>query len=147
MPDDTARLYDLLHVCSTLALATVDPAGLPHAANLNFVADDELAIYWLSSPESAHSRHIAQQPVVAATAHPPFDRPADIRGIQLHGRAEITPPDRFDALWHAFCEKFPYAAEMEQRARTQRFYQLRPTWARLIDNAIHFGFKQEWQLA
>ncbi|MEX2672626.1 MAG: pyridoxamine 5'-phosphate oxidase family protein [Phycisphaeraceae bacterium] len=148
MPMTTApeQLRRLLEQATTLSLATVDAADQPHAANVNFVGDEQLNLYWLSSPDSAHSQHLAGHPRVAATAYPPFADPAEIRGVQLHGHAVLVSADRFELLWTRFCEKFPYATGMEERARSQRFYQLTPHWARLIDNSVRFGFKQEWQL-
>jgi uncharacterized protein YhbP (UPF0306 family) len=145
----TAR--DILRDVPTLSLATVDSSGggTPHVANLNFIADEAMNLYWLSAPDSAHLLHIEKLPSVAATIYAPFLGPVTIKGLQIHGSSAVLPPERFDELWPRFCTKFPYAASMEQRARSQRFYILRPSWLRLIDNAVHFGFKAEtaWPLA
>ena len=127
----------------TLSLATVDDAGHPHAANVNFTADDDLNLYFLSSPDSAHSRHIARCPQIAATCYAEFTDARDIRGAQLRGLCTATDPADFDAHWARFCAKFPYAAEYEAHARAERFYHIHPTWARWIDNRVHFGFKME----
>lgn len=187
----TPILRDFLAEVSTLSLATVDDAGRPHAANVNFVAaeafapearkpspplgermgegvdaaNDEMArpsqppeaeaaqppfnLCWLSKPESAHSLHIAARPAVAATAYAPFNDPSEIRGVQLHGHAELAPNDDFDRLWTLFCEKFPYAARFDPQTMSDRFYRLRLTWARFIDNRVRFGHKVEadWPIA
>lgn len=128
---------------STLGLATVDEEGRPHAANVNFAADDALRLYFISDPESAHARQIARQPLVAGTAYLPFVSAAEIRGVQLHGRCEVLATSDFDSAWRLFVERFPYAADMEQRARTERFYRITPCWFRIIDNTIAFGHKRE----
>jgi uncharacterized protein YhbP (UPF0306 family) len=107
------------------------------------VSDEALNLYWLSHPESAHSQHIAERPAVAVTAYAAFREPSEIRGVQLHGEAALAPPDEFDRLWTLYCGKFSYAARFEQRAMSERFYRLRPTWARWIDNRVRFGYKLE----
>ncbi len=136
-------LRKFLSETSTLSMATVDSKGLPHACNLNFVHDDRLNLYFISSPESAHSRHITKQPHVAATAYSKFGKPDDIHGVQIHGSVEAIKPDDFRVIWAMYCSKFPYAHELEFRARAEQFYRLRPSWFRWIDNAVRFGFKIE----
>ncbi|MHC4995432.1 MAG: pyridoxamine 5'-phosphate oxidase family protein [Planctomycetota bacterium] len=133
----------------TMGLATVDDKGAPHAANVNFVADDQLNLYWLSKPDSAHSRHLAARPDIAGTAYPSYRLPNRIRGVQIHGRAEELPNDLFDTVWKIYAQKFPYAHAIKNRVRNEdRFYRLAPTWLRLIDNTIAFGFKAQinWPL-
>jgi len=127
----------------TLSLATADDAGRPHAANLNFAADDALDLFFLSKPTSAHAVHLNTRPEVAATAYAPFESPEQIRGMQIHGRCEAADPADFEATWQIFCAKFPYARDMESRARGESFYRLRPRWIRWIDNRVSFGFKIE----
>lgn len=134
---------EILADAPTLALATIDDVGNPHAANVNFYADDDLNLFWISHPDSAHSQHIAARPTIAAAAYPPFDGPSEIRGVQLHGTAAALPPDDFDTHWPAFVTRFPFAAKFESRARGERFYRLIPTWFRAIDNRRGFGFKLE----
>ena len=137
------RLREILNETATLSLATVDDDGRPHAANVNFVADGELNLLFISDADSAHARHIAARPRIAATAYPPFETPDQIRGVQLRGECRAAGEEEFDACWPQFVAKFPYAAAFEAIARTQRFYRIRPTWLRLIDNRVHFGFKWE----
>jgi len=135
-------LKTFLHEVPTLGLATVDDSGRPHAANVNFCADEELNLFFLSSPDSAHARHVAARPQVAATAYAPFERPDQIRGVQVHGTCAVLPDSEFDATWALFRARFPYAAQFERRAREEEsFYRFRPDWVRWIDNSVHFGFK------
>ena len=137
----TLRVF--LASASTLGLATVDDAGRPHAANVNFVADDRLSLYFVSNPASAHARHIARSPAVAATAYTPFREPAEIRGVQLRGMCAPITADEFDRAWAMFLRKFPYAAGFEQRVREEQFYHIAPQWFRYTDNSVRFGFKWE----
>lgn len=137
------RLRAFCASASTLGVATVDEDGRPHAANVNFVADDEMNLYFISDPECDHARHIARQPLVAGTAYLPFDRVVQIRGIQLRGRCDVVPDVDFDRVWSMFVRRFPYASEFESRARAERFYRITPSWFRMIDNSVRFGHKWE----
>ena len=144
------QLPDILRAfladASTLGLATTDADGKPHAANLNFVEDADLNLFWVSNPESAHSRHVAARPDTAVTVYTPFERPDRIRGLQLHGRCEAV--DDFDTAWARFCAKFPYATAFEAAAREETFYRFTPSWLRWIDNTVRFRFRMEteWPL-
>lgn len=142
---DLARIVPgFLETVPTIGLATVDGEGRPHAANVNFVSDDDLNLYFLSNPASAHSRHVAARERVAATAYSGFTRPDEIRGVQLHGTCELLDESRFDEVWAAFLGKFPYAEGFADLVREEeRFYVLRTDWVRWIDNSVSFGFKLE----
>jgi len=128
---------------ATLSLATVDPSGQPHAANVNFVADERLNLLFVSHPDSAHARHIDREASAAVTAYGPFKHPGEIRGVQARCRAQACPESEFENCWNRFTRRFAYAREYEQRARLERFYRLEPTWLRWIDNRVGFGFKHE----
>lgn len=132
--------------CATLSLATVDPAGKPHAANLYFVADEPLNLHFVSDPKSAHCRHLQARPDVAATIYEPVASWQEIRGVQLHGRAAPIADDHWDAVWRLYVDRFPNVADMEPLVRKQRFYRISPTWLRWIDNTVRFGFKRELTL-
>jgi len=138
---DTLRR--LFAAVPTMSIATVDDAGRPHAANVNFVADTQVNLYFVSHPDSAHSRHLAAHPHVAATAYAPFTSPAEIRGVQLHGTCAPIHRDYFNAVWTLFCRRFEYARQFEEHVRREQFYCLVPTWVRYIDNARGFGAKIE----
>jgi uncharacterized protein YhbP (UPF0306 family) len=69
----------LLALHRYLVLATADAAGSPWASPVFYAADGEHRLLWVSSPDSRHSRNIAERPEVAITV---FDTDAPI------GRAE-----------------------------------------------------------
>ena len=132
-----------LQSVSTLSLATVGPEGRPHSVNLYFAPDDGLNLYFVSDPGSWHSRHLVHEPCVSGTVYPPVKMWQQIRGVQFHG--ECGPIDEGDwgRVWGVYLEKFPHIAEVEEMVRSQRFYVIRPSWFRWIDNAVKFGFKIE----
>ncbi|QNN25179.1 pyridoxamine 5'-phosphate oxidase family protein [Planctomycetales bacterium ZRK34] len=143
-----STLRDFLQRVPTLCLATVDDDHNAHAANLNFVADDDLHIYWVSHPDSAHTRHHLARPRVAIAAYVPFEQPNDIRGLQAHGHVAPIDDKDFKEVFRLFREKFPYAIGFEEHIRNEQFYRFTPTWVRWIDNSINFGFKveSEWPM-
>ncbi len=140
------ELADLLRAFfgehGTLSLATVDRHGRPHAANVYFVADDDLRLYFLSRPESDHSIHVAERSLVAGTIDAAA-APDRIHGVQLRGRCAPCTADRFDIHWAQFVQRFPWAERHAEEARSQSFYRVDPTWLRWIDNRVRFGFKVE----
>ena len=141
--DIAQTLREFLGSHSTMSLATVDEAGLPHAANVYFAPDEQLGLYFVSHPGSAHSRHIERHSHVAATVYEPVTMWQRIRGVQLHGHAALIDPGEFAMVWKTYLDKFPHIGEIESTVRAQQFYVIRPTWFRWIDNAVKFGFRVE----
>lgn len=138
-----------LKTVRTASLATTDSSALPHAANIQFLSDDDCHLYFLSSEKSQHARHIALQQRIALSAYDHDDRPHMIRGVQLHGRCmAIVSHAKRESVMGAYCGKFPIAADpsFTQIVRRQTLYEITPTWLRWIDNRVQFGFKLEWVL-
>ncbi len=142
----------LLASCRTASLASVDEQGHPHAANIQYAFDDQLRLYFVSSPDAAHSKHIQHRPHVAVTVYDHHDEePAVIRGLQLHALAQPIddPVERATALT-LYTARFPFITTdpaMGEAVERQRFYRLTPTWLRIIDNRRGFGWKMERDLS
>jgi uncharacterized protein YhbP (UPF0306 family) len=142
------EIETLLAGSRTLCLATVSEAGQPHPANLWYAHDEHWRFYFVSNPGSAHARHLARDPRVAAAIYAHTDIAHEIHGVQLHGRC-IAVEDGPDAnhAWKLFAAKFPELAAnpaIMERLRAERFYYVCPTWVRWIDNRRGFGFKVEF---
>ncbi|MEU8151344.1 pyridoxamine 5'-phosphate oxidase family protein [Nonomuraea sp. NPDC048901] len=74
-----------------LVLATADRQGRPWATPVFFAARDEDRLFWVSAPDSRHSRNIAERPAVAITV---FDSHAPIGGAEaLYLEASADPAD------------------------------------------------------
>jgi len=150
MPTFIRALHKFLGKWKTACLATVDEAAAPHAANIQYAhdrADDRLRLYFVSSPESAHSRHIAGNAVVAVTIYAHVRRPDHIHGLQIHGRCAVVakPSAAWDDAWRVYSAKYPFVKvpPLRNRFMAESFYCVTPTWVRFIDNRRGFGFKQE----
>ncbi|WP_246090142.1 pyridoxamine 5'-phosphate oxidase family protein [Nonomuraea deserti] len=74
-----------------LVLATADRQGRPWATPVFFAVRDEDRLFWVSAPDSRHSRNLAERPDVAVTV---FDSHAPIGGAEaLYLEATAGPAD------------------------------------------------------
>jgi uncharacterized protein YhbP (UPF0306 family) len=138
------RIAALLRQESTLALATVDAQGEPCIAPLFYIADEHLALFWLSSPSSLHSRNIVRAPKASATVSRHAERWKDIRGVQMRGTvAVVTEPSRRKALIKLYCERFQLGSVFRLVIGRSRLYEFRPTFFRYLDNSKRFGYTFE----
>ena len=137
-------ILDFLAAHNTLTLATAGADGGPHAAALFYAYTPDLRLVFLSDPESKHGQHIGKGEVVAATIQADGQEWRRITGLQMHGFAE--PAD--DAMRSVYLARFPFVSTASSLTRAMekvQFYQITPTWIRLIDNRLGFGHKQEWR--
>lgn len=136
-----------LATCRTLSLATVDEAGHPHAANVQYAVDDRMRLVWVSSPHSEHSRHLERDPRVAGTIYGHDDRAQNIHGLQFRGVAQrLTQPADCNAAWELYTSRFAFVAALPQfreLLQKQAFFRLTVGWMRYIDNRRGFGWKVE----
>ncbi|MCS6848980.1 MAG: pyridoxamine 5'-phosphate oxidase family protein [Anaerolineae bacterium] len=135
---------------NALTLAYTDEAGVG-ACGLWFAADDDLACYFLSSPETRHGRALRDGGAVAFAIHKDDQDWRAIRGVQ--GRGWCSPVPAADAAgpWRVYLQRFPFVAQqfpdLEAALRTAWLWRITPAWLRLIDNTRGFGHKQEIMLA
>ncbi len=136
-------LLAFLAAHNTLTLATVGEDGQPHAAALFYAYTPDLHLIFLSEPDTLHARYISEGAAVAVTIQADGQAWQRITGLQLHGWAQ--PAD--DAARAVYLARFPFIARTEvlaQALKSVHFYEIIPTWIRLIDNRLGFGHKQEW---
>ena len=148
LPDDMRPvLRDFLAQQSTLTLATAGiQDGRPQVAPLFFASDDDLNLYWISDPDSRHSLNIEDWCDVAAAIHAQTWEWTGIRGVQVEGAAmPVTDPDERQRALALYTAKFPFVNEkFADLIEESVIYVLRPRWLRWLDNARHFGYKQEF---
>lgn len=70
-----------------LTLATADDDG-PWCAPVQYVADDDLNLYFVSLPESRHMSHVKSNPSVAVAIFDSQQPPFTSRGVQIEGTAD-----------------------------------------------------------
>ena len=149
MNDDLAnRIAAFLDGYHVMSLATHGPDG-PHAANLFYVRDD-LALVWLSEPDTRHSRDVAADQRVAATIAPDYTDFAAISGVQVFGAARQIVDDEERRRHLALLEaRYPFLrrlksgpAKLQEGYARASPYRLQPIRMVLIDNSKGFGHKE-----
>ncbi|MBN1342298.1 MAG: pyridoxamine 5'-phosphate oxidase family protein [Phycisphaerae bacterium] len=159
MSDSRRRVREFLDRHDTMTLATVGPSGEARAAAVFYAVDDELNLYFLSSPDSRHSLDLQRDPRVAATIQADGQDWREICGLQIEGTAHLVAgasetvraarlfARRFDFLQGLLDDgvgEVPVA--LRGPLAESRFHVLRPARFRLIDNARGFGHKEEFRV-
>ena len=147
-----AEILAFLDAHTVMSLATSGADG-GHAASLMY-ARDGLALYWVSDPESRHSREIEADPRVAATIAPDYDDFKEIHGLQIHGRARRLDSAAARAKGIArLAARYPFLkqflsgpAELVRQMGKAAVYRLEPERITLIDNARGFGHRDVLEL-
>lgn len=144
-----SRLKQFLAAHTTLTLATVAPDNRPQAAPVFFAETDELTLIFISEQKSRHSQNVKQNSRVAATIYADGQSWQSIQGIQLEGICTALSGNAAQTARTIYLAKYPFIAENKLLAvmlNLVTFYQIQPTWLRLIDNSRGFGHKEELTL-
>lgn len=140
------QLYLRDHHVATLA--TNGTEG-PWAAAVFYVNEGD-TLYFLSSPESRHSRNLAQNPRVALTIQEDYHDWLEIKGVQIEGVAtEISGADEEKAR-RLYGRKFPVVGLLAQAPAAivkalakVRWYRIVPQRLYFIDNSLGLGSRDE----
>jgi uncharacterized protein YhbP (UPF0306 family) len=89
MSDIQPFLHEHLQKPDVMQLATARD-GQPWACTVHFYADNNLHLYWMSTPERRHSLDIKANPRVAAAMAIRADRGTSPIGVQIEGDAELV---------------------------------------------------------
>ncbi len=151
--DLRARIATFLAAHTTVTLATVGADGQPAAAAVFYAHDSNLNMYFLSEERTQHAANLTANPWVAGAIQADGQDWRSIRGVQLHGKAEVASPTRAAHAAAIYAAKYAFVGALLAGANgpgvlagplaRARFWILRPAWFRLIDNTVRFGFKEE----
>ena len=97
MIDIRERVLEILQTTHLMSLGTVDAGGV-WVADVIFLYDDDLHIYWMSAPDARHSKAIVGNDKVAGTITYSTKSNEPNLGIQFEGRAERLEGVRFDLI-------------------------------------------------
>jgi uncharacterized protein YhbP (UPF0306 family) len=132
---------------NVLSLATYGPDGA-WAASV-FYVHMGWTFYFLSAPESRHSRNLAANPQVAATINPDYTDWREIRGVQLQGvAARVRSPAERARGFQAYQHKYPFInqqqspAELARALGKVRLYRLLPSCLLFVDNSRGLGHRE-----
>ena len=130
--DDDVRA--LLERENTLVLATAADDGTPIATPLFYYSDGEGNLYWLSSPDSRHSRNLSARPRVAVAVFAQVTDWKEIRGVQMEGAAEAVDSATRAAILDPYRRRFALGPELDEVIGRSAMYVFRPAWWRYIDS-------------
>ena len=143
-----SRIQQFLAAHTTLTLATLAEDGRPQAAALFYAEMDDFSLVFTSEQKVRHSKNLARDARTAATIQADAQEWQAIQGLQIEGRCVKLKGDAVEAARNAYTTKFPFLKTnklLSVALHFGTFYQLRPDWIRLIDNAQGFGHKEEWR--
>ncbi|OGN16507.1 MAG: hypothetical protein A3C88_02890 [Candidatus Yanofskybacteria bacterium RIFCSPHIGHO2_02_FULL_50_12] len=128
-----------------MSLATSDGGGV-WVADVIYVYDDELNIYWMSDPGVRHSQAILKNNQLAGTITI-SGQGEDNLGIQFAGTAEKIEGPRYDLVKKHFAKRNkPEPAEADDVLQGDSWYIFKPTKIELTHEKL-FGFdKQKLEL-
>lgn len=146
------HVLDYLRAHRVMTVATTGPEG-PAAAAV-FYASDGLDFCFLSAPDARHSRNLRADPRVAVTIQEDYAGWQTIRGVQLIAEGRVLEGEEEGAARVLYAAKFPGILDGQPeesglaRALAKiRWYRLRATWVRFIDNSRGFAHREEWSRA
>jgi uncharacterized protein YhbP (UPF0306 family) len=105
-PVEVAR--ELIDTNRYMVLGTVDPDGRPRASPVYYAPDGYSTIYWISSPDSHHSRNLDERPETNMVI---FDSTRPIgagRAVYLKATGERVPDEQLEQCADIACRaRFP----------------------------------------
>lgn len=145
------QILTYLEAHNTMTLATC-MGDVPWAATV-FYASDDLALYFISAPDSRHSQNLAANPRVGVTIQEDYHDWREIKGIQLEGTVALVDSLTGKAKAMAvYRRKYPEviklfanpASGVFYRAFLKvKFYRVTPDKLYFINNENGFGRREE----
>ena len=123
------RLMNASTLCS---LATVSPGGRAHINHMYFAWNDSFDVFWMSDPDSQHSRNLARTGSAAVTIYDSrqtWGRPD--RGIQLFGAGKLISGRAAHTAELAYSKRF--ASYDPTLSESYPFYRFRTRSVKLFD--------------
>jgi uncharacterized protein YhbP (UPF0306 family) len=143
MEHDIRKLVvEVLEGGHLMSLGVADKGG-PWVADVIFVHDADLNIYWMSDPDVRHSRALIEDPQAAGTITISNGPKEPNVGIQFSGQVEKIEGGRLDLeLMHAAKRKKMLPTEAGSILEGDSWYVLRPKLIELIYEPL-FGFDKQ----
>jgi nitroimidazol reductase NimA-like FMN-containing flavoprotein (pyridoxamine 5'-phosphate oxidase superfamily) len=113
-----------------MVLATADEQGLPWATPVWFATEDHRDFYWVSDPNTRHSRNIAARPEIAIAIFDSSVTPGDAAAVYMRAHAEQVAPADIMGVFARESERQGLAAWTEASVTEpakHRLYRARAT--------------------
>lgn len=141
-PELKQYVTEIMEDAYVLSLGVSDQDG-PWVADVVYVHDADFTLYWISHPESRHSKAIEAHGVAACTIHASWAMDKE-RALQISGtaaRVEVPLPEMHARLKAK--EGTHVASSDAPRVDAEKvWYRLTPTRIELIHNEV-FGYKRQ----
>ena len=139
IPNLKEQIIEVLQQGHVLSLGTLDNQGV-WVADVIYVHDNELNIYWMSYESTRHSKAIKINQKVAGTIT--VREKEDDLGLQIEGRAHATQSTR--ELLDKYQQKRnrPSSKNEEEILNGRKWYCLKPTLIQLL-NKKEFGYEKK----
>jgi uncharacterized protein YhbP (UPF0306 family) len=150
MKDIQSLLRDYLQKPDVMQLATVHD-GQPWACTVHFYADENLQIYWMSTPERRHSLEVKDDKRVAVAVAIRAERDKPPIGVQMEGDAErIDDEEEMKRIIPLYAQKFDRSQtlldEVLSGQNENRLYRLKPRLYVVFDpESFQDNPRQEWR--
>lgn len=114
--------------------------GHPWACTVHYYTDEDFNFYWISTLTREHSKHIGQNPNVAAAVMVHENTPEEpyVVGISVAGTAELLGGTVSEAVGAGYVKKHrkdaAFLPDIASGKNPHQFYRLRPTRIVLFDN-------------
>lgn len=146
-PEWHKKFQNFLAQRISMSVATTSPTGAPRVADVYFVSDEDLNLYFYSDPAARHSRNIQRDPRVSVAVRIESMDWHEIRGLQMDGAAAtVDDLDEHNRAWRLMCDKFPFYETFTNVIANLKMYRIAPKWIRWIDNSVSFGYKEDFEL-
>ncbi len=138
MTDLKSLIQEALKAARVMQLAT-SSNNKPWVCNVHFYADENLNIYWISTPTRRHSLDIEKNPHVAMTIKVHEDKPDEpyVIGLSAKGTAERIIDEQVRNVINHYQKKLgkdkKLMSDILSGTNPHRFYQLKPTSFVLFD--------------
>ncbi|MDP2672144.1 MAG: pyridoxamine 5'-phosphate oxidase family protein [Candidatus Daviesbacteria bacterium] len=140
--DIKTKILEILSHGHLMSLATQDEGGL-WVADLVYVYDEDLNIYWMSDPDVRHSKALIENSQVAGTITISNKSRELNLGIQFSGKAKKIDGARYDlTIKHLTKRGYPEPQESDDVLQGDSWYIVRPTKIDLIDEE-HYGYDKK----
>ncbi len=137
-------IFDILNNTHLMSLAVSDAKG-PWVADVVFIYDKDMNIYWMSDPEARHSKTIVLNKKVAASITCSTISKEPNLGIQFEGIAEKLEGIQFKLLIKHLTKRSHPSPKIKDAIKIldgDCWYKLKPKKIYLIDEA-NFGYDRQ----
>ncbi len=132
-PQDTARR--IIDTNNYLTLSTADRDGLPWASPVYYTPDNGLDFYWVSRPDSRHSRNLAERPEIAIVIYDSQQPLFTVEAVYLTAHAQQVARSELARCTDIYRSRLPELTSFEPE-RLQEPAALRLYRAHAIEASV-----------